>query len=273
VRHDVKQPRDFGTKKLALWSNGLGRTTVYCEVRVRFPSGPPNAVGRKVRVIKTKLMLEETHSLTCPLSQRSSRLARKNAPSLKAGVTRFLPPFDFTVQPTPVGTAQPVVGTHRVSTFVPVTISWNIVHPSSSEPGPDASNVMIGGLNPSGCSKIFSSFTACPRSSTGKEHRASTSKCAGSNPAGGSRNSTRFFSDLEAQMEGRDRAKVEDAGSSPAGIPMQKSSNSRTRACQARDLGAIPSFCSSFFATSFWVRSLTGRADGSYPSRRRFNSF
>jgi hypothetical protein len=26
----------------ALWSNGLGRTTVYCEVRVRFPSGPPS---------------------------------------------------------------------------------------------------------------------------------------------------------------------------------------------------------------------------------------
>jgi hypothetical protein len=88
------------------------------------------------------------------------------------------------------------------------------LHPSSSEPGPDASNVMIGGLNPSGCSKIFSSFTAvrrvrcahhrsnhgahsapykcssftaCPRSSTGKEHRVSTSKCAGSNPAGGSK--------------------------------------------------------------------------------------
>ena len=53
------------------------------------------------------------------------------------------------------------------------------------------------------------------------------------------------YFDLEAQMEGRDRAKVEDAGSSPAGI---------TR-------------------SNVWVRSLTGRADGSYPSRRRFKSF
>jgi hypothetical protein len=82
-----------------------------------------------------------------------------------------------------------------------------ITHPSPRGRRRDASNVEIGGSIPSGCSRTRS------RSSTGSEHRASTSTRAGSNPAGSFINR-----DLEAQLDGRDRAKVEDAGSSPAGI-------------------------------------------------------
>ena len=62
----------------------------------------------------------------------------------------------------------------------------------------------------------------------------------------------RNTTDLEAQMEGRDRAKVEDAGSSPAGI-----SRCRSRPIAGRERAKLetwvqfPAFAPNLFATTF----------------------